>query len=53
MPIGCKMRDKLMIPMGTMEVRLVGVPSEAVVVVVWLEEVTARLCAITVTTQDI
>ena len=53
MPIGYKMRDRAMIAMFTAVVHLVEVLLEVVVMVVWLAEVEARLCAITVTRQDI
>ena len=48
MLIGYKMMDKEMMDMVTMVVHQVGVLLEVVVMVVCLEEVEARLCAITV-----
>ena len=51
--IGYKMMDKAMMDMGTVVVPQVMVLLEVVVVVVFLEEVKARLCAITVIRQDI
>ena len=50
MLIGYKMMHKAMMDMGT---RVVEVVSEVMVMVVCLEEVEARLCAITVIRQDI
>ena len=52
MLIGYKMMDKGMMDMGTMVVPQVGVLL-VVVMVVCLEEVEARLCAITVIRKDI
>ena len=53
MLIGYKMMDKAMRDMFTMVVHQVEVLLEVVVMVVFLEEVEARLCAITVIRQDI
>ena len=53
MPIGYKMRDRVMTAMDTAAVHQVEVVLEAVVVVVWLEEDEARLCVITTTRADI
>ena len=53
MLIGYKTMDKAMMDMVTVVVHQVEVLLEVVVVVVCLEEVEARLCAITVTRQDI
>ena len=47
------MMDKAMMDMGTVVVPQVKVLLEVVVVVVCLEEVEARWCAITVIRQDI
>ena len=52
-PIGYKMRDRAMMAMVTAVVHQVEVLLEVMVVVVCLEEVEARLCAITVIRQDI
>ena len=51
--IGYKTMDKEIRDMVTMVVHQVEVLLEVVVVVVCLEEVEARLCAITVIRQDI
>ena len=48
-----KMMDKAMMDMGTMVLPQVEVLLEVVVMVVCLEEVKARWCAITVIRQDI
>ena len=53
MLIGYKTMHKAMMDMVTMVVHQVEVLLEVVVVVVFLEEVEARLCAITVIRQDI
>ena len=53
MPIGYKMRDRVMMAMATVVVHQVEVVLEAVVVVAWLEEVMVRWCVITVTRPDI
>ena len=53
MLIGCIMMHKEMMDMVTVVVHQVEVLLEVVVMVVCLEEVEARLCAITVTRQDI
>ena len=53
MLIGYKMMDKEMMDMGTVVVPQVAVLLEVVVVVVCLEEVEARWCAITVIREDI
>ena len=51
--IGYKMMDKAMMDMGTVVVPQVEVPLEVMVVVVCLEEVEAKWCAITVIRKDI
>ena len=53
MLIGYKMMHQEMMDMVTMVVHQVDVLLEVVVMVVCLEEVEARLCAITVIRQDI
>ena len=53
MLIGYKMMAKEMMDMVTMVVHQVEEILEVVVVVVWLAEDKARLCAITITRQDI
>ena len=53
MLIGYKMMAKAMMDMVTMVVHQVEELLEVVVVVVWLVEVEARLCSITITRQDI
>ena len=53
MLIGYKMMAKAMMDMVTTVVHQVMELLEVVVMVVWLAEVEARLCAITVTRQDI
>ena len=53
MLIGYKMMHKEMMDMVTVVVHQVEVLLEVVVVVVCLEEVKARLCAITIIRQDI
>ena len=53
MLIGYKMMHKAMMDMVTMVIHQVEVLLEVMVVVVCLEEVEARLCAITVIRQDI
>ena len=52
MLIGYNLMHKAMMDMVTMVVHKVEVISEVMVVVVFLEEVKARLFAITVTRQD-
>ena len=51
--IGYKMMDKEMMDMVTVVVHQVMELLEVVVMVVWLAEDEAKLCAITVTRQDI
>ena len=51
--IGYKTMDKEMMDMGIMVVPQVEVLLEVVVMVVFLEEVEAKWCAITVIRQDI
>ena len=51
--IGYKMMDKAMMDMVTVVVHQVEVLLEVVVMVVCLEEVKARWCAITIIRQDI
>ena len=53
MLIGYKIRDRAMMAMVTAVVHQVEVLLEVVVMVVWLAEDEAKLCAITVTRQDI
>ena len=53
MPIGYNPMHKAMMDMVTVVVHQFEVFLEVVVVVVCLEEVEARLCAITVTRKDI
>ena len=53
MPIGYKMRDRLLMAMATRVVHQVEVLLEAMVMVVWLAEDTFRWCVITVTRLDI
>ena len=53
MLIGYKMMAKAMMDMVTMVVNQVVELLEVVFMVVWLAEVEARLCAITVTRHDI
>ena len=48
-----KMMDRAMMDMVTVVIHQVMEPLEFVVMVVWLEEDEASLCAITVTRQDI
>ena len=53
MPIGYKMRDRVMMSMATMVVHQVEVVLKAVVMVAWLAEVMVRWCVITATRPDI
>ena len=53
MPIGYKMRDKVMMVMVTTVVHQVEVVLEAVVMVAWLAEAVVRWCVITATRLDI
>ena len=53
MPIGYKMRDRVMMAMATAVVHQEEVVLEAVVKVVWSEEEEARLCVTTVTRPGI
>ena len=52
-PIGYKMRDRVMTTMDTAVVHRVEVVLEAMVMVAWLAEVVVRWCVITVTRSDI
>ena len=52
-PIGYKMRDRVMTAMDTAMVHQVEVVLEVMVVVAWLEEVVVRWCVITATRLDI
>ena len=53
MPIGYKMRDRVMMAMATAVVHQVEVVLEAMVMVAWLAEVVVRWCVITATRPDI
>ena len=53
MPIGYKMRDRVMMAMATGVVHQVEVLLEAMVMVVWLAEDTVRWFVISVTRLDI
>ena len=53
MPIGYKMRDRVMMAWATVVVHQVEVVLEAVVMVVWLADDVVRWCVITITRPDI